>query len=228
MKLRLLALVPLVGCAADANDVVVTLQPEVISSQDGTLGVHAIVLGDNAPKESQAVSITVDYQDRNGTPHTVAPFDGKTDKSGAVDASFTGLTWDGTGTVTVQVGTKGPSGDATFAVLDRTPPVATIMAPATVRINTDTTVNVHVTDEIGISQVWFEVSAIQGTGGNGGNGQRQRSTVVASGSTDAVIPFDLQVPDTATVGQTVTFYALAEDLSGNQAAAMSVTAMVTQ
>jgi len=225
MKLRLLALVPLVGCAADANDVIVTLQPEVISSQDGVLGVHAVVLGDNAPKESQAVSISVDYTDRNGTPHTVAPFDGKTDKSGAIDASFTGLTWDGTGTVTVQVGTKGPSGEATFAVLDRTPPVATIMAPATVRINTDTTVNVHVTDEIGISQVWFEVSAIQG---QGGQGQRQRSTVVASGSTDATIPFDLQVPDTATVGQTVTFYALAEDLSGNQAAAMPVTAMVIQ
>ena len=227
MKLRLLALVPLVGCAADANDVIVTLQPEVISSQDGILGVNALVLGDNAPKESQAVTISVDYKDRNGTAHTVAPFDGKTDKSGAVDASFMGLIWDGTGTVTVQVGTKGPSGTATFAVLDRTPPVATIMPPAAARINTDVTVNVHVTDEIGISQVWFEVSAIQGAQGGQG-GQRQRSTVVASGSTDAMIPFDFQVPDTATVGSTITLYALAEDLSGNQAAAAPVMVMVTQ
>ncbi len=117
MKLRLLALLPAVGCAANANDVIVTLQPEVISSQDGMLGVHAVVLGDNAPKEAQAVTITVDYKDRNGTAHMIAPFDGKTDKSGAIDNTFTGLTWDGTGTVTVQVGTKGPSGTATFAVL---------------------------------------------------------------------------------------------------------------
>jgi hypothetical protein len=222
MKLRLFMLLPLVGCAADANDVIVTLQPEVISSQDGTLQVHAVVLGDNAPKEAQAVNIAVDYTDRNGTAHMIAPFDGKTDKSGAVDASFMGLSWDGTGTVTVQVGTKGPSGAATFAVLDRTPPKATIMPPASARIGQDTTVSVHVTDEIGISQVWFETSSTAG-----GNGQRQRSTVVASGSTDATISFDLAIPNVQ-VGTTFTLYALAEDLSGNQAAAAPVTVTVTQ
>lgn len=228
MQLRLFALVPLVGCAADANDVIVTLQPDVISSQDGTLSVNATVLGDNAPKESQAVTFTIDYTDRNGTAHTIAPFDGKTDKSGSVDATFQGLTWDGTGTVTVQVGTKGPSGAATFAVLDRTPPKATIMPPTAVRVNTDVTVQVHVTDEIGISQVWFESSAIQNGGGGNNGGVRQRSTVVASGSTDTMLSFDVQISDTATVGQMVTFYALAEDLSGNQAAAAPVTVTVTQ
>ncbi len=223
MKLCLLALVPLVGCAADANEVMITLQPEVISSQDGTLQVHAVVLGDNTPKDAQAVDVSLDYTDRNGTAHMIAPFSGKTDKSGAIDAAFTGLTWDGTGTVTVQVGTKGPSGTATFAVLDRTPPKATILPPATARIGTDVTVQVHVTDEIGISQVWFETS-----GGGQQNGNRQRSTVVASGATDTMIGFDFAIPDQIPVGTMFTLYALAEDLSGNQAAAMPITVSVTQ
>ena len=209
----------LAGCAASTNDVSVTLAPEVISSIDGKLDVHALVLADADPQPSKRVDIAVDYTDRNGTAHTIAPVDGTTDKTGAFDAQLTGLTWDGSGTVTVTVtGTK-ISNVATFAVLDRTPPKATIEPPATVRVGMDTTVNVHVTDEIGVSQVWFEW--------DGPNG-RARSTVVASGSTDTMVGFDLAVPDTVAVGTTLTLYALAEDLSSNQGAAMPIMVTVSQ
>lgn len=220
MKLRLLCLLPLAACT-DTNGVVVELAPDVISSIDGTLSVHTTVLADRDPVSGQAIDITVDYTDRNGTPHTIAPVSGKSDKNGAFDATLTGLTWDGTGTVKASVGAGKYEASATFAVLDRTPPKATILPPAnnTVRVNTDATIQVHVTDEIGISQVWFEW-----------NGQfaRDRSSVVASGAADATLSFDVPVPDFAQVGSTLTFYALVADLSGNEAAAQPVTVTVTQ
>src|SRR5512144_2553049 len=109
MKLRLplLALplcAPLIACTSDPNDVMVQLAPEVISSIDGTVSVHAIVLGDREPLPETAIDLTVAYTDRNGMAHDIAPVSGKTDKSGAFDAQFTGLIWDGTGTVTAKVG----------------------------------------------------------------------------------------------------------------------------
>jgi hypothetical protein len=223
MKLRLLLLalpLPLIACTSDPNDVVVQLAPEVISSLDGTLSVHTIVLGDRDPLPDTTIDVTVAYTDRNGTAHDIAPATGKTDQSGAFDATLTGLTWDGSGTVTATVGSL--TGTATFAVLDRTPPKLEIMPPAQVRQGTDVRVSVHITDEIGTSQVFFDTS----TTFNGQFGNRDRATIT-SGATDTTVQFDMQVPD-ATAGQMVTLYALGEDLSGNQAAAMPVTVTVGQ
>ena len=219
----LLFALPLAACASDPNYIDVQLAPEVISSIDGTLAVHALVYSDtNLVGDGKAVTLSLDYTDRNGTARAIAPIQGTTDKRGAVDGVFQGLMWDGTGTVTATAAT-GTVGTATFAVLDRTPPDVTITPPAMVRVNQNATFQVHVTDEIGVSEVFFEAS----NGGNGGNGNRQRSTVVASGSTDAMVSFDYQANDTQ-VGQMVTFYALGSDLSSNLAAAAPVTVMITQ
>ena len=198
----------------------VQLAPEVISSNDGTLGVHAIVLGDREVLPDTAVNVTVAYTDRNGTTHDIAPANGPTDETGAFDTTLTGLVWDGTGTVTATVA-GGPTGTATFAVLDRTPPKLTITPPANnqVRLNTDVKIAVHITDEIGTSQVFFEASS-------NNNNFRDRSTIIASGSADATVSFDWQVPDNIPTGTMITLYALGEDLSGNQAAAMPITVTV--
>ena len=115
----------------------------------------------------------------------------------------------------------GPAGTATFAVLDRTPPKLTITPPANnqVRLNTDVKISVHITDEIGTSQVFFETSS-------NNNNFRDRSTIIASGSSDTTVTFDWQVPDNIPTGTMITLYALGEDLSGNQAAAMPITVSV--
>jgi len=210
----------LVGCAASTNDVLVTVAPEVISSLDGTASVHSIVLADRDTVEGAKVSLAIDYTDRNGVSHDIAGVDGVTDKKGVFDTTLTGLMWDGTGTVTVTVGTSKVVGGASFAVLDRTPPKPTITPPTSARVGNDATATVHVTDEIGVSQVIFETSF--------GGGQRNRGTIVASGAADTTVSFDFAIPDTTPVGSTIMLYALAEDLSGNQAAAAPVTVTVTQ
>jgi hypothetical protein len=222
MHLRFTTLALLIACTPDTNDVSVRLAPEVISSIDGTLSVSALVLADRQPAESETVDITVVYTDRNGTPHDVAPASGTTDAKGTFEATLTGLTWDGTGTVTATVA-GGPTGTATFAVLDRTPPKVSITAPnaSSIRAGNDVTVEVRITDEIGVSQVYFEWS-----GQFGNQFGRERASVVASGSTDATVRFDLQIPDGAGVGTMITLYALGADLSGNQAAAQPVTVTV--
>ena len=217
-KLHLLVWLPLVACAAETDGVVIQLAPDVISSLDGTVAVHATVLADREPRAGEPVDVSVAYTDRNGTAHAIAPASGMTNGNGAFDTAFTGLMWDGIGTITVSV-PGGPEATATFAVLDRTPPHVTITPPANnqVRLGQDVTIQVHVTDEIGVSQVFFEWS---------GQFARDRSSVVASGSTDTMLGFDFTVPDTAAVGSMVTLYALAGDLSGNQAAAQPVTVTV--
>jgi hypothetical protein len=219
-KLRfayLLAVASLVACTPGTNDVQITLAPDVISSLDGSLSVHAIVLGDREPIPDASVDITVDYKDRNGVAHDIAPVAGKSDQKGAVDKTLTGLTWDGTGTVTVTVTGTMIAGTATFAVLDRTPPVVTIMPPPNNQVHRgqNTTIRVHVTDEIGVSQVLFDSNDA---------GNRGRSTI-ASGATDTTVGFDFQTPDAA-VGTTIMLYALAADLSGNQGAATPISVMV--
>jgi len=214
----------LAACTPHANDVEVRLAPDIVSSLDGTLQVSATVLADREPASKEAVTIALDYTDRNGVAHAIAPVDGKTDDKGLFETTITGLAWDGTGTVTATLGTSMIDGTATFAVLDRTPPTAAIMAPAQVHRG-DTTIMVHVQDEIGISQVDFEAD---GANGGGGNADRTRSTVVASGSADATVTFDLAISDQVPLGATVTLYALAADLSGNQAAAQPVTVTVIQ
>lgn len=214
---------PLAACAT-TNDVAIDLAPDLISSIDGTLTVRALALSDRDPVGGDKIDLAVDFKDRNGTVHMVAPISGTTDDNGAFEGVFEGLIWDGSGTVTATVhgGDGDVTGTATFGVLDRTPPAITIMPPATIRAGQDATVMVHVTDEIGVSQVLFE--AAFGNGGNGNN-NRSRSTVVSSGSLDTVISFDVN-GNNSTAGQTITLYALGSDLSGNQAAAKSVTITV--
>jgi hypothetical protein len=220
-KLRLLGLLTLgsiAACNPSANDVQITLAPDVVSSLDGTLSVHAIVLGDREPMPEVPVDITVDYKDRNGIAHALAPVAGTSDQKGAVDTTLTGLTWDGTGTVTVTVSDTMIEGTATFAVLDRTPPVVTIMPPPNneVQRGQNITIRVHVTDEIGVSQVQFDDTSDAGN--------RGRSTI-ASGATDTTVDFDFQAPDVA-AGTTIMLFALAADLSGNEGAAMPISVTV--
>lgn len=211
-------LAPLTACTA-TEDVEVTLTPDLISSIDGTLDVQVIALAGHRTISGDKVDVTVDYTDRNGTAHMINPLAGTIDHNGAFEGRFEGLQWDGTGTVTATV--HGGDGDvsniATFAVLDRTPPAVEITPPAQIRVNTDTNVTVHVTDEIGVSQVYFESSFSNGGGGNNGS----RGRIVASGSLDATVQFTVRANDTQ-AGATVTLYALAEDLSGNQAAAKPI------
>ena len=219
-------LAPLAACAT-TNDVAVELAPDLVSSIDGRLSVHVLALSDRDPVGGDKIEVSLDYTDRNGTAHVIAPLAGSIDDNGAFEGTFEGLKWDGSGTVTALVhgGDGDVTGTATFAVLDRSPPVVTITPPAQIRINQDATISVHVTDEIGISQVQFEAS-FSGNGGNG-NGNRQRSTVVSSGKLDATLTFNVQAQDTQ-VGATLTLYALGSDLSGNQAAATPVSVTVTQ
>lgn len=210
----------LVSCA-DTNDLEIELAPDVVSSLDGTLEVRAAAFADDEPAEGSKISIAVEYVDRNGASHAIDPVDGTTMADGTFTAMISGLTWDGTGTVTATLGQL--TAATTFAVLDRTPPKVSIASPtASMHVvrGADVTIEVHVTDEIGVSQVFFE------TQGQNNFNNRQRSTVVASGTTDANVPFDFTVSDNATVGSTITIYALAADLSGNQAAAQPITLTV--
>ena len=214
---RLLGLTTLAflgACATDPNEVLVALAPDIVSSLNGTLAVRATVLADRTPVASEAVEITVDYTDRGGLTHVIAPVSGSTDDKGVFEATLTGFLWDGSGTITVT--SPRVDGSASFAVLDRTPPKVTITppAPSQVRRGTDLTIQVRATDEIGVSLVYF------------GSSDRSRDrSLIASGSTDVTTEFDFQVPDVAP-GAMVTLYALAEDLSGNQGAAQPITVTV--
>lgn len=220
----LLACIPLTACAS-TDDVVVELAPDLISSLDGTMSLRVTALSDGDPYGGDSIDIAIAYTDRNGTDHAIEALKGSVNDAGVFEGDLAGFDWDGAGTVTATV--HGDDGDkvgiATFAVLDRTPPVLSITPPANnqLRVNQDTTISVKVTDEIGVSQVFFEANYSRD------NNNRARSTVVASGSLDSTIEFDLRAQDTQ-VGETVTLYALGSDLSGNQAAAPSITLTVVQ
>ncbi len=207
----------------DPDAVLIELAPEVVSSNDGTLHVRALVAGERAPLSGQAVTVAVAYTDRNGMDHAVDGSTGTTDDNGRFEAVLTGLDWEGTGTVTVQAvdgagaalmnGDAAVQGVATFAVLDRTPPTVKIISPTTdnrVGPGLPIEVEVEVSDEIGVSEVFLEAS---------GDLDKLRSTVVASGATSATVRFEFDIPDNARPGPTITLYALAGDLSNNQAAA---------
>ena len=214
----LVCAVSLAGCAGSPNTIEVELAPPVISSLDGTTTVRAIVADNTTPLDGIAVHVDIAYTDRNGTMHAIAPLDGKTDSRGVYEQAITGLTWDGTGTVTVSHGKATATAD--FEVLDRTPPKITILPPTTnnhVGPGLPLDVQVHVTDEIGVSQV-----TLDGTGGIDGG----RTTVVASGAQDVTLTFHLQVPQQATPGPSIELHALASDLSGNLATAAAVTLTV--
>ena len=212
--MRLLIVTGVVAaCAGSPNTVEVTLSPSLISSLDGTTEISAIVAADSTPLADVAVSATVTYTDRNGTAHDVMAPAGKTDQRGAFHATLTGLTWEGTGTVTLAAGKI--TGDATFAVLDRTPPKITILPPTTdskVGPGLPVDIQVHVTDEIGVSEVTLDGGLLGGA----------QTTVIASGSQDATVTFRMFVPVNATAGPNIHLHALASDLSGNLAAAAEV------
>ncbi len=213
--MRRLALILLAGCAGNPNTVDISLAPSLISSLDGTTTVTALVAADTTPLAGEHVSLTVDYTDRNGTAHMIAPVDGKTDARGAFTQKIEGLTWDGYGTVTVAYSDK-VSASTTFTVLDRTPPKVTILPPTTnnhVGPGLPLDVQVQVSDEIGVSNVTLDSTlGIQGT----------RSTVIASGSAMSTLTFRLQIPQNPQV-TTFDLHALASDLSGNIAVADAVT-----
>lgn len=211
----------LTACGADTNAISIELAPDIVSSLDGTLSVSTTAFADREVAEAETVDIAVDYTDRNGIAHAIAPAQGTTDASGAFDVTLEGFTFDGTGTVTASIAGTDVQASATFAVLDRTPPTVTITPPTSVTRGNDIRVDIHVTDEIGVSQVFFE------TDGNGNN-NRDRGTVVASGATDTTVTFEFQVGDNTPIGSMITLYALAADLSGNQAAAAPITVTVTQ
>lgn len=210
----------LAACGGDPNAISIELAPDIISSLDGTLGVTTTAFADRDVAEGETVDITVEYTDRNGVSHAIPPAQGTTDASGAFDALLEGFTFDGTGTVTAVIAGVDVQASASFAVLDRTPPTVTITPPTSVTRGNDIQVEIHVADEIGVSQVFFETDL-------NGNG-RDRGTVIASGATDTTVTFEFQVNDSVAIGSMITLYALAADLSGNQAAAEPVTVTVTQ
>ena len=214
--MRLPSLVPiaaLAACAGSPNTVEVQLAPAVISSLDGTTVVSAIVAADTTPLEDLAVHMTIDYTDRNGTPHAIAPVDGRTDQRGVFTSTIAGLDWDGTGLVTV-THDAASTGTASFSVLDRTPPKIEILPPTTDRHvgpGLPLDIQVHVSDEIGVSSVILDAS--------GDINIRRRTTLLANGSLDTTLTFRVFVDPGAAAGPTIKLYALASDLSGNLAAA---------
>ena len=211
-------LISLAACAGAPDTIEVRLAPAVISSLDGTTTVSAIVADATTPLDGVAVHIAIDYTDRNGTPHTISPVDGTTDQRGVFTTALAGLDFDGIGKVTVTHGAV--TGEATFSVLDRTPPKITILPPTTdlkVGAGLPLDVQVHVTDEIGVSTVTLDA-----TGGISGG----RTTLLASGTQDATLTFRLEVDPNAVVGPSIHLFALANDLSGNLVAAIPVELIV--
>jgi hypothetical protein len=209
----------LAACAYNPNEVEVALAPDVVSSLDGTLQVRATLLHDRDLETMKSVSISIAYTDRNGTPHEIAPATGTTDQRGEFDATLTGLMWDGTGTVSAAAD-AGPTGTATFAVLDRTPPKVSITAPATIHAGQTVDVMVAASDEIGVSQVFFDAS---GMGGGGTPGDR---ATITNGALMVTVPFTFDVPSGTAIGATFTLSALAADLSANLGTAPTVTVTV--
>ncbi len=206
-----------VAACASPDAVLVELNPALVSSLDGTTTVRALVVAESTPLADQPVTVTVAYTDRNGTVHDVAPVAGRSDEAGRFEAVLAGLDWDGTGVVTVAATEEaGVAGVATFLVLDRTPPTIEILPPTTdLRIGPGLPldVQVRVRDEIGTSRVVLEAA---------GSVDQQRTTVTASGTTDATLTFRLDVPASAAAGPTITLTALAADLSGNRGAATAI------
>lgn len=211
---RFFALLFASACTSEPTDVVVTLAPNFISSLNGSTEVQAVVLSDSDTLSDEPLEITVAYTDRNGLAHEITPATGTSDERGVVTAVLTGLTWDGGGTVTVAAGAV--EGQASFAVIDRSPPRVTITVPGsgTVPRDGEVTIQVHAVDEIGISQVLF-----------GASDRSRDQNRIASGAADVTLSFDFEVPD-VNPGTTLQLFALAEDLSGNQGTAVPVTVTV--
>jgi hypothetical protein len=220
-----------IGCGAPSPDRVnVTLAPDVISSGSGALAAEAVVLNGNTELKGWTVKLHVDYADRNAAMHALDDASNKSDGTGRVTAAFTGLKWEGAGTLTASVldsagmpaldDKKNPiTAQATFSVLDETPPTVSITSPTagSVPRANGLTVNVSANDEIGVSQIYLQAAT---TNGNT-NLDRTRSTI-ATGSPTVMGTFQF---DTGNVvaGTSVTIYAMAADMSNNLGVAAPVT-----
>lgn len=216
--------------AAKPDAVHVALAPDVVSSQEGSLRVRATVVDASTPLKGWSVRILLDYTDRNGTRRTIAGPTAETDRTGALEHVFEGLLWEGAGLVTAEVldeegqpylgrDDSPVEGAATFSVLDKTPPVVTIIPPADNKVGPGLPVDIEVQaqDEIGISQVFFQAA---------GEVTVSESSLVASGSTNGAVTFDFDVPGGAIPGPTITLYAMAADMSGNLSASAPITLTV--
>jgi hypothetical protein len=217
------------------DHVSLTLAPGIVGSQSGTIEAEAAVTDGKQLLSGWSVLLHVDYTDRNGMAHMIADVTGKTDDSGTAATSFTGLSWEGSGTITASVldGKGMPALDPkkdpvtiseTFSVLDETPPSVMITAPADMAViprvggggggpmDAPFTVTVNATDEIGISQIFVQVATSDGNT----NIDRTSSKIVASGTTMGTASFNFDGRNTAP-GTTATIYAMAADMSGNLA-----------
>lgn len=204
-----------------------TLAPDLISSQDGTTHITATVLQAGAPLVGFDVALTIDYVDRNSVIRPIAGTTQKTGKTGSFEFIATGLKWQGAGTVHAAVldgagqPLRGPGGapivaDASFSVLDLTPPVVTILPPTSdLKIGPGLPLEIQVSasDEIGVSQIVVQLA---------GEATGQGTQLIASGTTSGLGTFEFSVPDTALSGPNITVYAMASDLSGNLTAAAPV------
>ncbi len=204
------------ACTADPTAVQVELAPSLISSIDGTTAVSALVSADTTPLADTVVRMSVTYQDRNGTAHALNDVDGRTDDRGVFHATLEGLLFDGIGTVVIDTGSI--TGDATFVVLDRTPPKVEILPPTTdgkVGPGLPIDVQVRVTDEIGVANVTLDGISLQA-----------RSTVISTGAAETTLTFRTSVSANAQNNSTIELHALATDLSGNIGVAAAVTLTV--
>lgn len=221
-----------IGCGQPPPDRVnVALAPEVISSESGVLAVEATVLDGNNQLKDWTVKLHADYTDRNGMAHMLDDVAGKSDGTGRVLGSFAGLKWEGAGMLTASVvdpagnpaldPAKNPiTAQATFSVLDESPPVLTITSPASgasMPRGNGLTVTVTGADEIGVSQLYVQVATANGNT----NLDRTRSTI-ATGSTSVTGQFGFDTGN-VTAGTMVTIYAMGADMSNNLGVAAPVT-----
>ena len=230
-----------VGCGSSPDRVEVVAAPDVVSSQSGTLTAKAAVFGGSASIANASVLLHVDYTDRNGTAHQVQDQTVKTNDGGEYEAVFQGFTWEGVGTITASVlDDKGqPFNDsqkqpitnkATFSVLDLSPPIVTITTPTagstvgSAQNGFQFTVTITATDEIGVSQTFFQ--AVSGQGGNL-NLNRTGSRINGSGSTSVTTDYEVnQGGQDLKAGDTITLTAMAVDLSGNIGVAPAINVIV--
>ena len=222
-----------IGCGAPPPDrVTVALAPDVISSESGALAAQAKVLNGDTELKGWTVKLHTDYIDRNNMMHAVDDASNKSDDTGLVAGAFSGLKWEGAGTVTASVldasgnpaldsKTKMPiTAEATFSVVDESPPVVMITSPANgavVKLGTNLDIQISATDEIGVSQIYVQAAT------SNGNTQLDRTrTTIATGSTTVSGSFGFDTGNLQTA-QSVTIYAMAADMSNNLGVAMPVT-----
>ncbi|MGZ3426731.1 MAG: hypothetical protein ACXVCV_08795 [Polyangia bacterium] len=211
-----------------------TLAPDVIGSGSGALAAVATVLNGNTELKGWTVKLHVDYADRNAAMHAIDDATDKSDGTGRVESAFTGLKWEGAGTLTASVldAAGNPALDdkkqavtaqATFSVLDESPPTLTITSPASgASIPRGNGLNVTVTsnDEIGVSQIYVQVATA-----NGNTNLDRTRTTIATGATSVTgqFGFDTGTLQTAT---SVTIYAMSADMSNNLGVATPITVNV--